>query len=511
MSDWTAGYVADIGYTYGCYSELNPLRAKLAFLNAGLVCPDFGTACELGFGQGVSVNMHAAASICTWHGTDFNPSQASYAQALARSSGAAAQLSDEAFAEFANRTDLPDFDYMGLHGIWSWISDENRAVIVDFVRRKLKVGGVLYVSYNTQPGWASFAPVRHLMNQHADVMTAMGQGAVALVEGALDFAQRLMATEPLFAKANPLASERLGKIKSQDKHYLAHEFFNRDWHPMLFGTMAQWLEPAKVQFACSAHYLDHVDALNLSAAQQAFLKDIPDAVFRESVRDFMVNQQFRRDYWVKGGRQLSALDQAEALRQQRVVLVSNRADVSLQVTGSLGEARMTDALYNPLLDELADHQPKTLAQLEKMLQKHGVSFFQLQQAIMVLVGANHLAPAQDEAIARAVKSCTDKLNMHLMEQARSSNDVQALASPVTGGGVQLGRFQQLFLLAIRKGQTQPEQWAQSVWHLLALQNQKLVKDGAPLETPEDNLNELEKQAEAFAEKQLPALKALMIA
>ena len=33
MSDWSAGYVADIGYTYGYYAELNPLRVKLAFLN----------------------------------------------------------------------------------------------------------------------------------------------------------------------------------------------------------------------------------------------------------------------------------------------------------------------------------------------------------------------------------------------------------------------------------------------------------------------------------------------
>lgn len=36
MSDWTSGYVADIGYTYGYYSELNPLRIKLAFFNARL-------------------------------------------------------------------------------------------------------------------------------------------------------------------------------------------------------------------------------------------------------------------------------------------------------------------------------------------------------------------------------------------------------------------------------------------------------------------------------------------
>ena len=32
MTDWTAGYVADIGYTYGYYTELNPLRVRLAVL-----------------------------------------------------------------------------------------------------------------------------------------------------------------------------------------------------------------------------------------------------------------------------------------------------------------------------------------------------------------------------------------------------------------------------------------------------------------------------------------------
>ncbi len=66
MSDWTAGYVADIGYTFGYYPELNPQRIKLLFLNAGLVAPAFGTACELGFGQGLSANVHAAASVTSW-------------------------------------------------------------------------------------------------------------------------------------------------------------------------------------------------------------------------------------------------------------------------------------------------------------------------------------------------------------------------------------------------------------------------------------------------------------
>ena len=74
MSDWTAGYTAEIDYTHGYYGELNPQRLQFAFAYNGLAFPKIGTACELGFGQGMSVNLHAAASVVKWWGTDFNPS-----------------------------------------------------------------------------------------------------------------------------------------------------------------------------------------------------------------------------------------------------------------------------------------------------------------------------------------------------------------------------------------------------------------------------------------------------
>lgn len=511
MSDWTAGYVADIGYTFGYYQELNPLRVKLAFLNAGLVYPEIGVACELGFGQGLSANIHAAGSITQWHGTDFNPAQAGFAQELAAVSGTNAKLYDEAFADFANRADLPDFDYIGIHGIWSWISDENRTVIADFIRRKLKVGGVLYISYNTQPGWAAFAPMRHLMTEHADIIGAEGHGIVSRVNGALDFSEKLLATNPAYARANPQIAERIQKIKEHNRHYLAHEYFNRDWHPMHFSTMAEWLEPAKLNYACSAHYLDHLDAINLTAEQQAFLNDIPDAMFRETVRDFMVNQQFRRDYWVKGARKLSALDQTEALGAQKIILVTHRPDVSLKTAGALGEASMSEAIYSPVLDVLADHKPRTLGQIEQAVKNKSVAFAQVIQAAMVLAGAGHLAAAQDDAVANKARKHTDKLNAYLISKARGSSDISYLASPVTGGGVTVGRFQQLFLLATGQGKKQPADWAQFVWQLLANQGQKIIKEGKTLESPEENIAELTLQATIFAEKQLPILKALGVA
>ena len=511
MTTWTSGYVADIGYTFGYYEELNPGRVRLAFLNQGLVFPEVGAACELGFGQGLSANFHAAGSICEWWGTDFNPSQAGFARELASASGVNAHLFDEAFADFANRSDLPEFDYIGLHGIWSWISDANRAVIVDFVRRRLKVGGVLYISYNTLPGWAAFAPMRHLMTEHAEILGAEGRGIVSRIDGAIEFAEKLLATNPIFSSANPLVGDRLKQMKEHNRHYLAHEYFNRDWHPMHFATMADWLAPAKVQYGCSANYLDHLDVVNLTPEQQAFLKEIPDPMFRETARDFMVNQQFRKDYWVKGARRLNSLEQVESIRSQRVLLTTHRPDVTLKVKGALGEADLAESVYGPILDLLADHKVKTIQQLEKELSGKSINLAQIFQAVLVLSGAGFVSAVQEDQVIQKAKKQTDRLNAHLSQKARSSNDISHLVSPVTGGGILTPRFHQLFLLARQQGKQTPEQWAKFTWDILSAQGQRLIKDGKTLETPEENLTELTAQAKEFADNRLAILQALQIA
>jgi len=448
--------------------------------------------------------------VTRWHGTDFNPSQASFAQELARASGSDAKLYDEAFAEFVARTDLPEFDYIGLHGIWSWISDDNRRIIVDFIRRKLKVGGVLYISYNTLPGWAAFAPMRHLMAEHAQEFGVQGKGIINRVCDAIDFAEKMLATQPQFAQANAGVPGRLQTLKGQNRQYLAHEYFNRDWLPMHFANVRQWLEQAKVQFACSAHYLDHIESINLTAEQQQFLKDIPSDEFRQTVRDFMVNQQFRRDYWVKGRRQLSPLEQNLLLSEQRLLLTTHRPDVPLKVQGAQGEATMAENIYTPLLDYLADHQVRTLAQIERALQGQNITLPQLIQAVMVLIGAGHVCAAQDEQHIIKARKHSDKLNQCLILKARSSGEVATLSSPVTGGGMVVTRFNQLFVLALQQGYKKPEEWAEQTWKILQAQGQKIQMNGHMLPTPEDNIAELLQQAQTFASKQLPILKALQI-
>jgi len=207
MGDRTEGYHEGIDYCHGYYGDLNPLRLRLAFLNAGLVPPVIATACELGFGQGDSINLHAAASLTQWYGTDFNPAHASYAQELAAASGAALKIFDQSFAEFCGREDLPDFDFIAMHGVWSWVSDQNRDIIVDFIRRKLKAGGVVYVSYNVSPAHAAFVPLREVLIGHARMVS--GRDPANRINAAFGFAEKLLTMTPWYVQSNPEAAKGL--------------------------------------------------------------------------------------------------------------------------------------------------------------------------------------------------------------------------------------------------------------------------------------------------------------
>jgi hypothetical protein len=75
----------------------------------------------------------------------------------------------------------------------------------------------------------------------------------------------------------------------------------------------------------------------------------------------------------------------------------------------------------------------------------------------------------------------------------------------------VNRFQQLFLQAKGAGQAQAPEWASFAWSVLKSQGQRIVKNGKTLDSDNENIAELTAQADEFAAKRIPVLKALGIA
>jgi len=506
----TPGHYAELEYTAGYYHELGPAHLRFCGLIAGVEVgvADAPTYLELGMGQGVSLVIHAAANDGAFWGIDINPAHVEHACDLAASFDGALTLSAASFEAFAARDDLPLFDVITLHGVWSWVSDVSRWTIVDLIRDRLKPGGVVYLSYNCQPGWASRSPVRHLLKLgHAALP---GGDATARIEAALEFMEDVAAADGRFFAENRPAASHVASLRKVGPQYLGHEYLNADWHVPYFSDVAEALADADLGFVASARLLDRVNAIHLPPAGVALLDRQKDPVLRESVRDFLVNQQFRPDVFARDARRLPSAEQAARLDAQTFVLVCGLDEIDFQLTGAQGEVVLSEAIYGPLAVALAadEFRLKTTVELMTAPGISGLRRNDLIAALINLVGMGVLRPAQP--FTPELRTRSEAYNRLVLDRAVTGPHLKHMASPATGGGVLTPRSAQLFLRAWLAGARSSDEIALSVWEVFQQTNERAVRDGKDMVTRQDNLAALGVMAERFLDQTVPLYRALAI-
>jgi len=395
-ASWSHGYVTEVEYTRHFFRELAPGFLRFALTLAGFRTPrpdaEF-TYCELGCGHGVSTNVLAAANPHgRFWGIDFNPQHV----AGARETGAQASLKnvtflETSFEEFLD-TDTPPFDFICLHGVYSWISPANRRYIVEILRGKLRPGGVAYVSYNAMPGWAPLQPFRDLATVYG---ARLSSPLTKRIDEVFAFMQKLVDNKAGYFSANPLAKAHFERIRNQDKKYLAHEYLNRDWHPQYCYEVASEMAEAKLEYASSADLQDHFESISLNEASRALLDELPDPLLRRTVRDYLLNIRFRKDVFLKGALRLSPHEQRAALGRTRFALATTTEAMEFKAQTHRGEAALKQEIYRPIVEALAK-KPATLDELARLPALSGTALPQVVQAVTILVHMGTAAPCGGE-------------------------------------------------------------------------------------------------------------------
>lgn len=490
-------YVSDIGYTYGYYEELNPIRLDFTFALQGIQSGKLSKCCELGFGQGISINFHSTIPTIKFYGNDFNKKHVNFANTINSLKEAKAELSDKSFSEYVYNDDLPEFDFIMLHGIWSWVAQSNRDVILEFIGNKLKVGGVLYISYNTQPGWLDALPIRSLLTDFAKRKLPDKQPTYKKIEESKRFLVEFLETSPQFVKSRPLINKRLDLINSQNPEYLAHEFFNETWEPFSFGKIYDMLTDIGLDYACSADLKNELDFVNFSTDQQTFLANIEDISLRETIKDFTINQSFRKEYWVKGLLSLSHKQQMEILSQFHIILLKPVDDIELKVEGKFVSGDLNKDLYQPVLRFLSNHKIVTIQSLFERVSFDVESPTEVIwiEILKVLFSIGVIAPVHDSSVIKKSSMDCKVINHHLLTVL--SDRINFLVSPVTGGGVYVSNVNLLFISAIEKGLSTSDDIISFSWQQLQDKGERVVKDGKPLKTEDENLAELVSNLEVF--------------
>src|SRR5262245_23504971 len=454
MADWGSGYVTDTAYVHDFCRVQIPAVLSFAALAKGVAAPGgLGEPlayCDLGCGQGLTANLVAAANPRTEvFAADFNPTHIAGARDLARAAGLKnIEFREADFAELLNDPSVPEFDIICLHGVYSWISSENRKTIVALIRRRLKSGGLVYISYDAMPGWAAMAPLRRLMvQQHAASHQASSPKAV---EQALALADRLKDTGAHFYRMHPYVSVQLERLRKLPASYLAHELLTRDWQAFSFADVAAELAEAKLRYLGPAHLTDHVDRVNFTEAQQSFLAQIADPALGETTRDMIIGRQFRRDIFVKGVASVRPLPARERWLDTRFALTTPAGEIDLTFDTALGTIQLRPDMYKPVIEVLG-RGPMTVRELVASEPAARLEWTGLIDAIRVLVGRGDLQPALPAENEAERAASARAVNAAVTARAKDSDDLGYLASPVTGGGVRVDRLTQLYLQAKRDG------------------------------------------------------------
>ena len=304
MTSWSEGYVSDIAYSIGYYREMAPDHVGYAALSlgkhpGGAVKPK--RVLELGFGMGLGFVLGAAANPQTeFEGCDFNPEHIMHARALAEGAGLTnVTIREASFQELAAeaREGQHDLDIIQLHGILTWVSEDAHRAIVEIARKRLKPGGLLYVSYNCMPGWAPMLPVQRLMREHAKRHSGSSLQRTA---GAVQAVKQMIEGKGRFFAANPAIEQRIEKLGTMQASYLAHEYLNENWFIFHVADVAEMFGQAKLTFLGSATIAENIDGVSVPAEMREMVAQAADPIWKETLRDIAGNKQFRRDLYARG-------------------------------------------------------------------------------------------------------------------------------------------------------------------------------------------------------------------
>ena len=506
---WTAHYATMVPYTLGYYRALSPTMIDAALESRGVRAPDLRGAlnyCELGMGYGVSLLAHAACfPHMHFYGTDANPLHANYAREAARDAALDNVTVFDDTIEALLERDLPAMDFIVLHGVYTWVSADCQGAIARFIRKHLRLGGVVYVSYNSMPGWASLMPLRDLLRQHGWRMSAQADSPDQRMRQSIRFVDQVEALGAAYFSENSQVPALLAQLRGAPSAYMAHEYFNPEWGPKYFHEVAAAMGEAGLGYACPAHLDHHVVAAVLNAQQRHQLDSVEDLVMRETLLDVFICRRLRCDLYTRGACNLLPREQTSRLLTRRWQLVDARSGITLKRLSAQEEGVPDAGQCHAVLDALA-LGAATLAELlsQPSLAEFGLTG--LLQALQLLSGLGHVQPALPPELAQAAQASVQRFNAVVLARA-GGDGLQHLACPLTGQAVGWTAGGMVQIRLARQGVDDPVVMAQA---LQTWRRESLAKDAdtSGLADPVAELTELVAHSRAFLATERPVLQQL---
>lgn len=188
--------------------------------------------------------------------------------------------------------DWGTFDYIIVHGTYSWVPAVVQEKILEICRENLSSSGIAMISYNTYPGWHAKELVRKLMVFHTREARSLEspEAEVREAKSVLDDFAVMKSQQGGFDA--PVYEHLRKQMAAYDEDYIFHEYLEDDNFPCYFVDFHKRLKE---------HGLDHLSDFDwryigtclLQTDLRRFVEDIRSTKDLEQYLDFFVNRPFR--------------------------------------------------------------------------------------------------------------------------------------------------------------------------------------------------------------------------
>ena len=189
------------------------------------------------------------------------------------------------------------FDYIIVHGIFSWVPIEVRKKIFEICNKCLTEQGIAYISYNTLPGWNMVKSIRDMMLYHSsffnNIHDKINQSKVFL-----NFVgESLEGQNSSYAR---LLKEEIKILSPQPDSYLRHDHLEDINQPYYFNNFMKEASDFNLQYLADAS-IASMFLGNMPPKVIEQLKVINDIIRLEQYMDFIYNRRFRTTLLCKKG------------------------------------------------------------------------------------------------------------------------------------------------------------------------------------------------------------------
>ena len=507
------GYITDVSYIPGFYPNMAPVAMRyVATLNRvkpPAVSQGFRYL-ELGCGLGRALTTLAAANPQgEFVGVDVNPDHT----AVVEKEIAAGQLSNARVltADFGRLpADLGQFEFIALHGVFSWVSQDVRDQILAIAKERLAPGGLLLVSYNAMPGWAHLQPIRGILRQYA----ALRQGdSLQRMRDALAYLVYIRDKQAKYFIDNPRAAAYVDGLLKQDVRYLAHEYLNEHWTSFYFSDVAGMFGTAGLAFVGSLPVFTNFWDLCVRPEFQELFRTTSNRLVTEAHKDFCANTAFRWDVYAKAPQVMPEV--ADRMREaDDFYFHVSRPGITLPYQVNLGVVTSTvqGPVYQALLDALSAGGLR-LSELAAVKELAGTTPADLARAVDAGVAMGLFDVAAGPVMSQpgdisATVSLASPFNRAILATDALGGRPVALASGTTGTGHSLGDFDAAILHELLEQGSAG--LVARVDERLAKSGRSLQKEGKPVADTAERLQLVEQACDAFVKTSLPQLVRLGI-